>query len=84
MAERKSRAIKLRIPHTDDALAFLMAIVNDPNAPAALRMRAAISAAPYQHSKQGAAGKKEKRQERAHDTSTGRFAPRAAPPLKKP
>jgi phage terminase small subunit len=79
----KKAVTRLNVAVTDDSLEFLLAIQNDPKAPAELRMRAAIAAAPYQHSKKGEQGKKDHRQRSAVQVSKGRFAPQAPPPDKE-
>jgi hypothetical protein len=71
----------LTTPGNSDSLDFLLSVQNDPKAPAELRIRAAIAAAPYQHTKQGNRGLKVQRKDRAEVVSGGRFKPAEAPPL---
>lgn len=64
-------------------LEFLLSVQNNVSAPAALRVRAAIAAAPYVHAKNAKGSKKEERQEAAKKVGAGRFAP-AVPPREFP
>ena len=68
----------------DSPLEFLRNIWNNPKLPLRERMRAAITAAQYEHTKKGKAGKKEDAREAAHEAAGGhsRLRP-SAPPLKK-
>jgi len=69
------------VPFETDPLAYLLRAMNDPLLTPALRVRAAITAAQYKHTKRHDGGKKEEQQEAAERAGSGRFAP-AAPPLK--
>lgn len=62
-------------------MTFLLSVMNDPNADAALRVRAAIAAAQYTHTKTHDGGKKEERERAAEAAGKGRFAPAASPRL---
>ena len=65
---------------TDDALLFLVRVMNDQEAPLDLRVRAATTAAQYQHVKAGDGGKKDARQEAAEKVaSSGKFQPAQGP-----
>ncbi len=64
-----------------DPLDFLLAVQNDGSAPAALRVRAAIAAAQYVHTKKADGGKKDERADRAKVAASGRFATPQAPKL---
>jgi phage terminase small subunit len=55
--------------------------MNDETQDAALRVRAAIAAAQYEHAKPGEGGKKEAQQAAAEDAAQRKFAPPAPPKL---
>lgn len=61
-------------------LAFLKAVMNDLELDAALRVRAAIAAAQYEHAKKGEGGKKDETADAAQKAATGRFAAPVTPP----
>ena len=65
-----------------DPLEFLLIVQNNPAVDPALRVRAAIAAAQYLHTKTHDGGKKEAKDETAKKVATGRFAPKAPPSLK--
>jgi phage terminase small subunit len=65
----------------DDPLEFLLGVMNDPGADAALRVRAAIAAAQYVHTKTHDGGKKEAREEAAKQAGAGKFSAAAPPKL---
>jgi phage terminase small subunit len=69
------------LPATDDPLAFLMAVQNHPAVDIKTRLRAAIAAAQYKHTKRGDGGKKEEAAGRAKQAGAGRFARKAPPKL---
>jgi phage terminase small subunit len=62
-------------------LAYMLEVMNDPSADARRRDTMAVAAAPYLHPKQGEAGKKDQRNDKAKSASAGKFAPAAAPKL---
>jgi len=62
-------------------LDFLLAVQNDPAADPRLRVRAAVAAAQYVHTRRHDGGKKEQRERDAKLAAKGRFSP-SAPPLK--
>lgn len=64
---------------TDDALKFLLGVMNDPTAPVAQRVRAAVAAVQYQHTKRGDGGKKDAAQAAANAAAGGKFGARKAP-----
>lgn len=64
-----------------DPLEYLMSVVNDPGADAALRVRAATAAAQYMHTKTKDGGKKDRQQADAAGVASGQFAPTAPPKL---
>ena len=64
-----------------DPLDYLMSVVNDPDADAALRVRAATAAAQYIHTRTKDGGKKDRQQADAEGVASGRFAPKAPPKL---
>jgi phage terminase small subunit len=64
-----------------DPLDFLMAVVNDPLASPALRVRAAIAAAQYKHTKRHDGGKKDEVGDKAKKAGSGRFSPAKPPKL---
>lgn len=66
---------------TQDALTFLLRVMNDPAAPVQQRVRAAVAAAQYQRVKAGDGGKRDATAEAAKKASGGRFAAAAAPKL---
>lgn len=63
-----------------EPLEFLELVINEPGAPLKDRIRAAIAAAQYKHTKRADGGKKEEVQGKA-TKAAARFKP-AAPPLK--
>lgn len=64
-----------------EPIEFLLTVMNDNAVDPKLRLRAAIAAAQYRHTKRGDAGKKEERQNAAKAAGAGKFAPGAAPKL---
>lgn len=64
------------IPETPDSLVFLEALMNCPKAGVKARLEAAKALAPFQHARVGEKGKKESRQDAAHDTKGSKFGPR--------
>lgn len=66
-------------PH-DDPLEFLLAVQNNVAADPRLRVRAAITAVQYKHTKRGDGGKREEAAEKAEKAASGRFAA-PKPPL---
>jgi phage terminase small subunit len=64
-----------------EPLAFLLAVMNCPQADTRVRIEAAKAAAPYVHAKKDGGGKKEQQQAAATVASSGRFAPLALPRL---
>jgi len=60
---------------------FLMAVMNDQEAGARVRIEAARALMPYQHAKKGDGGKKEEQRAAAQKASRGRFAPATTPKL---
>lgn len=67
-------------PHTEP-LAYMLQVMNDPEADPGRRDRMAVAAAPYMHPKVGEGGKKEQRSAAAKTAGAGRFAPAAPPKL---
>lgn len=65
-----------------DALEFLELVLNEPGAPLKDRIRAAIAAAQYRHTKRGDGGKKEEEAARAGKAAKGRYGVRQPPSLK--
>lgn len=62
-------------------LAYMLSVMNDPDAELGRKDRLAVAAAPYMHPKMGESGKKDAKADAAKAASGGRFA--AAPtPLK--
>jgi phage terminase small subunit len=66
---------------TTDPLAYLLQVMNDPAQDPRLRVRAAVAAAQYTHTKRGDGGKKEEQGEKAEKANTGKFAAAASPRL---
>lgn len=64
-----------------DPLTFLLAVMNDGETDARLRIDAAKAALPFVHQKLGEGGKKEQKDEAAKKAAASVFAP-SAPPLK--
>lgn len=65
-----------------EPLEFLMLVQNDPAVDPRLRVRAAIAAAQYLHTKTHDGGKKEAQEKTAKKVAVGRFSPKAPPSLK--
>ena len=70
-----------QLPTTDDPLVFLMAVQNDPMTDIRTRVRAAIAAVQYKHTKRGDGGKKDDQADKAKKVAVGRFGPAAPPKL---
>lgn len=66
-----------------DPLVFLELAMNDPAVPMKERIRAAVAAAQYRHTKRGDGGKREEAAENAKKAAAGRFGVRAGPPTLK-
>jgi phage terminase small subunit len=71
----------LAIPGGKDPLEFLLAVMNDESAKPELRVRAAIAAAQYKHTKLADGGKKDERQRAAEAAGSGKFSAGAPPKL---
>jgi phage terminase small subunit len=71
----------LNVEQTDDPIQFLLNVMNNPEADAALRVRAAGAAAKLKQSRAGLGGKKGERKQAAEVAATGKFAPAAPPKL---
>lgn len=67
------------LPVTDEPLTFLLAVQNDGTIDIRQRVRAAIAAAQYKHTKRGDGGKKDDDAARAKKAAGGKFAPASAP-----
>lgn len=66
----------------DEPLDFLLAVMKDPSAPAELRVRAAVCAAQYVHTRTKDGGKNVVKTEAAKEVATsGKYAPGAPPRL---
>ena len=72
---------KLSTDGQDDPLEFLLAVMNDVEVSAPLRVRAAIAAAQYKHTKRSDGGKKDEKDRAAKSAGEGKFAPAAPPRL---
>jgi phage terminase small subunit len=68
------------LPITDDPLAWLLALMNEPSAKVFDRRNAAQTAVPYVHGKKGEAGKKEQKADAAKQVSKGKYG-QGKPPL---
>lgn len=75
------KAEKLSTPMNEDPRAFLLAVMNDPNASAKTRLDAARSLMPYEHARKGESGKKESRRDAAEEAARGRYGAQRAPKL---
>jgi phage terminase small subunit len=69
------------LPVTDEPLTFLLAVQNDKNIDIRQRVRAAIAAAQYKHTKRSDGGKRDEAADRAKKAGAGKFAPPRAPKL---
>jgi len=65
----------------DTPLDFLIGVMNDPMQEPRLRVRAAVAAAQYQHTKRGDGGKKDEKERAAKVAGAGKFSPAAPPKL---
>lgn len=63
-----------------EPLAFLELVMNDPQAPLKDRIRAAVAAAQYRHTKLHDGGKKDATADKAKGAAAGRFSTPGAPP----
>ena len=61
-------------------LDFLLSVMHDETVDGALRVRAAVAAAQYVHTKRGDGGIKDERNAAAKVAGSGKFAPASAPP----
>jgi phage terminase small subunit len=77
---KKSPPQRLRAS-SDDPVQFLLEVMVDPDADPKMRVRAAIAAAQYRHTKKGDGGKREDQANAAKKAGGGRFAPSAPPKL---
>ena len=75
----KAEPPPLDVKPTDDALQFLLGVMQDVAAAPALRVRSAIAAAQYQHVKKGEGGKKDAAKTAAAAVTEGGFKPGRAP-----
>lgn len=71
---------EVTVDATNDALTFLLGVMNDAGAPIQQRVRAAVAAVQYTHAKKGEGGKKEARQDQAERVAS-KFAAAAPPKL---
>jgi len=80
-AGRKPKAVvPLQIVSKETPLAFLLEVMNDPEADPALRVKAASTAAQYVHTRTKDGGKKEAQADVAKKVAeSGRFRPAAVP-----
>lgn len=78
---KKKPAPALDAPKTESPLEFLVGVMNDAGADVRLRVRAAVAAAQYLHTKQADGGKKEAAEKAARDAASSRFAPATPPRL---
>lgn len=63
-----------------DPLSFMRDCMNNPQMPTSVRFEAAKQMLPYEHARVGEKGKKETKQDKAHDLAgKGRYKTRAAP-----
>lgn len=69
------------LPHTNDPLTWLLALMNESKAKVFDRRNAAQAALPYIHGKKADQGKKEQKGAAAKEASKGRYAARPAPKL---
>ena len=67
------------LPTTDNPLAFLLAMMNDPEADSRTRLSAAQACLPYCHARIGEGGIKEQAQTAAKKAGAGKFAPSLSP-----
>lgn len=70
------------IPASDDPMAFLIDVMNNPEAEPRARIDAAKALLPYTHAKIGEGGKKDQKAEAAKKASGGKFAATAPPKLR--
>lgn len=77
----RANAADQAIAPADDPLAFLVAVMNNPMAAPALRVRAAIAAVQYTHTKRENGGKRDEQQGKAEKVAGGRFKAAAPPKL---
>ncbi len=68
------------LPFTNDPKAWLLALMNAPDADAKLRVEAAKAVLPYEHGKVADQGKKDAKQEAAKQAGKGKFS-QGKPPL---
>jgi phage terminase small subunit len=73
---------KLKVERKKSPLAFLLDVMNNEDASANNRVRAAIEAAKYMHARKGEGGKKDERKEAAEKAGRGKYAPSGPPKLR--
>lgn len=64
-----------------DPMAFLKAVMNEPEVDIKQRVEAAKALLPFEHQKKGEGGKKEQRQDAAKKAGTGKYGSAAPPKL---
>jgi phage terminase small subunit len=72
---------RIDVEKTDDPIQFLLDVMNNPNADAELRVKAAEKAAKLKGSKGGYTGKKGEQKQAAEVAAAGRFKPSEPPKL---
>jgi phage terminase small subunit len=73
--------LKIKPQDCEEPLEFLLAVMRDPKAPADLRVRSAISASQYVHTRTKDGGKNVVKTEKSKEAARGRFAPGEPPKL---
>lgn len=77
----KNQPIIATVEASEDAKAYLLAVMNDNDQDMRLRVDAAKALLPYQHKRIGDQGKKDERQDAAKKAGAGKFKPAEAPKL---
>ena len=77
----KPKRVKPLAANAEDPLDFLLQVMRDKHADPAMRVRAAISASQYVHSKKGEGGVLVGRKKAAKAASHGKYAPATPPKL---
>lgn len=77
--ESEPDIVTIEIPETEDPKVFLTALMNCPKAGVKARLEAAKALLPFEHSKVGEKGQKEKRAEAAKEAGKGKYGTAPAP-----
>lgn len=78
--EKEPPAAADMLKPNEDPLQFLLDVMNNGKVDPRLRVRAAVTACQYKHTRRADGGKREEAAAKAEKAATGRFAPPSGPP----